>query len=76
MSELLDNLNEIELQKASFIIPKNLKKNVKALGVTGTLEYLDTTDATAQAKDIKAQVYHFYFYIKHFYLINIFFQEK
>lgn len=53
MSELLDNLNEIELQKASFIIPKNLKKDVKALGVTGTLEYLDTTDATAQAKDIK-----------------------
>lgn len=53
MSELLDNLNEIELQKASFIIPKNLKKNVSALGVTGTLEYLDTTDATAQAKDIK-----------------------
>lgn len=53
MSKLLDNLNEIELQKASFIIPKNLKKNVKALGVTGTLEYLDTTDATAQAKDIK-----------------------
>jgi len=53
VSELLDNLNEIELQKASFIIPKNLKKNVKALGVTGTLEYLDTSDATAQAKDIK-----------------------
>lgn len=53
MSKLLDNLNEIEMQKASFIIPKNLKKNVSALGVTGTLEYLDTSDATAQAKDIK-----------------------
>jgi len=53
VSKLLDNLNEIEMQKASFIIPKNLKKNVSALGVTGTLEYLDTSDATAQAKDIK-----------------------
>ena len=54
MSKLLDNLEEIEMQKASFIIPKNLKKDVKALGVTGILDDgIDTSDATATSKDIK-----------------------
>ena len=54
MSKLLDNLEEIEMQKASFIIPKNLKKDVKALGVTGILDGgIDTSDATATSKDIK-----------------------
>ena len=42
------------MQKASFIIPKNLKKDVKALGVTGILDGgIDTSDATATSKDIK-----------------------
>jgi len=31
MSKLIDNLTEIENQKAAFIIPNNIKKNVEIL---------------------------------------------
>lgn len=52
MSQLQDNLNEILRQKNTYLLPANLKKDVTVLGVTGTLESLDTSDADATAADI------------------------
>ena len=52
MSQLQDNLNEILRQKNVYLLPANLKKDVTVLGVTGTLESLDTSDADATAADI------------------------
>lgn len=52
MSQLQDNLNEILRQKNAYLLPANLKKDVTLLGVTGTLESLDTSDANATASDI------------------------
>lgn len=52
MSQLQDNLNEILRQKNTYLLPANLKKDVTLLGVTGTLESLDTSDANATASDI------------------------
>ena len=53
MSELQDNLRVILGQKQSYIIPENIKKDITVLGVTGTLEILDTSDADAVRTDIK-----------------------
>lgn len=52
MSQLQDNLNEILRQKNTYLLPANLKKDVTVLGVTGTLESIDTSDANAVASDI------------------------
>lgn len=52
MSQLQDNLNNILNQKNNYLLPENLKKDVTLLGVTGTLEAIDTSDATATADDI------------------------
>lgn len=38
MSTLQDGLDQIKLQKDTYIIPSNIKKNVTVFGVTGTLE--------------------------------------
>lgn len=42
----------IQTEKNNKIIPGNIKKNVKIFDVTGTLEAIDTSDATAEAIDI------------------------
>ena len=52
MSQLQDNLNNILNQKNNYLLPENLKKNITLLGVTGTLEAINTSDATATANDI------------------------
>ena len=52
MSQLNDNLTEILRQKDTYLLPANLKKDVSLLGVTGTYEGTDTSDATATADDI------------------------
>ena len=51
-NELQQNLDEILLDKETNLLSENLKEGVTVLGVTGTLETLDTSDATAQASDI------------------------
>ena len=51
-NELQQNLDEILLDKETNLLSQNLKEGVTVLGVTGTLETLDTSDATAQASDI------------------------
>lgn len=53
MSQLQDNLEEILRQKNTYLLPANLKKDVSLLGVTGTLEGLDTSDANAIASNIE-----------------------
>lgn len=53
MSQLQDNLNEILRQKNTYLLPANLKKDVTVLGVTGTLESIDTSDANAVALNIE-----------------------
>ena len=42
----------IQTEKNNKIIPGNIKKNVQIFDVTGTLEAIDTSDATAEAIDI------------------------
>lgn len=42
----------IQTEKNNKIIPGNIKKNVQIFDVTGTLEAIDTSDATAEAMDI------------------------
>ena len=42
----------IQTEKNNKIIPGNIKKNVQIFNVTGTLEAIDTSDATAEAMDI------------------------
>ena len=38
MTELENNLRRIAAQKQELLIPENIRKNVKVLGITGTLE--------------------------------------
>lgn len=52
MSQLQDNLEEILRQKNTYLLPANLKKDVSLLGVTGTYEGIDTSDADATADEI------------------------
>lgn len=42
----------IQTEKNTKIVPGNIKKNVQIFDVTGTLEAIDTSDATAEAMDI------------------------
>lgn len=54
MSDLKTNLQNILQEKQDKIIPENIKKDVQIFDVTGTMESgIDTSDATAQASDIK-----------------------
>lgn len=45
-------LNYVSDEKENKIIPENIKKDVTIFNITGTLENLDTSDATATAEDI------------------------
>lgn len=52
-NELQNILEEIRADKNAHLKPRNLKKNVTVLGITGTLDGgIDTEDATATAADI------------------------
>ena len=51
-NELQSVLDDIKLDKQTNLKPENIKKDITVLGVTGTLEDLDTSDATATANDI------------------------
>lgn len=51
-SELNTKLNQIKTDKDTYLTPSNIRKNVTVLGVTGQLEGIDTSDATATANDI------------------------
>lgn len=52
-TELQNTLNALLYEKATKIIPENIKSGVKVLGVEGTLtEGIDTSDANAEASDI------------------------
>lgn len=52
MATLLEKCNNIKNDKKLNLKPENLKAGVTCLGVTGTLEELDTSNATATASDI------------------------
>lgn len=52
MATLNENLQEILTEKQVKIIPENIKKDIQIFDVTGTLEVLDTSDATATVNDI------------------------
>lgn len=52
MATLLEKCNNIKNDKELNLKPENLKAGVTCLGVTGTLEELDTSNATATASDI------------------------
>ena len=52
MSKLQDNLTEIKRQKDLYLLPENIKAGVVVLGVTGTYESIDTSDATATVEDL------------------------
>lgn len=45
-------LNYVSDEKENKITPENIKKDVTIFNITGTLENLDTSDATATAEDI------------------------
>ncbi len=51
-STLRDNLNKILQEKEQKILPENIKQGVSILGVEGSIEILDTSDATAIASDM------------------------
>lgn len=51
-NELQSVLDDIKLDKQTNLKPKNIKKDITVLGVTGTLKDLDTSDATATTNDI------------------------
>ena len=51
-NELQSVLDDIKLDKQTNLKPENIKKDITVLGVTGTLEDLDTSDATATTNDI------------------------
>lgn len=51
-NELQSVLDNILNDKNTNLLPENLRKDVTALGVTGTYEGLDTSDATAVEADI------------------------
>ncbi len=52
MNPLLQKLTDIKNEKDQYLVPENVRKDVEVLGITGTLEELDTSDATALARDI------------------------
>lgn len=55
MSNLLqNNLDQILQEKNTKLLPENIKKDVQIFNIIGTLENsgIDTSDATAAAKDI------------------------
>ena len=51
-NELQTKLDAILLDKNTNLLPENLKAGVNCLGVNGTLNDVDTSDATAVAEDI------------------------
>ena len=51
-TELEQILDEIIVQKDTYLIPENIRSGVSVLGVEGTYEGTDTSDATASADDI------------------------
>lgn len=50
---LQTNLDKILTDKNTNLLPENLKQGITCLGVTGTLEALDTSDATATENQIE-----------------------
>ena len=50
--ELIKNLNEIKNQKETLLTPENIRAGVTLLGVEGSSEVVDTSDATADGDDI------------------------
>lgn len=52
MGTLKEKAQSILTEKNNKIIPGNIKKNVKIFDVTGTLDNIDTSDATALETDI------------------------
>lgn len=52
MSTILEKANEILTEKKSKILPANIKAGIQIFDIVGTLEELNTSDATATAEDI------------------------
>lgn len=52
MTELESNLRSIQAEKNSKLIPDNIRAGVKIFDVTGTVEVMDSSDATASASNI------------------------
>lgn len=52
MSTILEKANEILTEKKSKILPANIKAGIQIFDIIGTLEELNTSDATATADDI------------------------
>ena len=52
MNPLLQKLTDIKNEKDQYLVPENVRKDVEVLGITGTLEELDASDATARAEDM------------------------
>lgn len=52
MASLKDKANNILSDKSTNLLPENIKKDTTILGVVGTLETLDTSDANANINDI------------------------
>ena len=55
MSSLKEKANNILSDKSTNLLPENIKKDTTILGVVGTLETLDTSDANATPGDIIAE---------------------
>lgn len=55
MSSLKEKANNILSDKSTNLLPENIKKDTTILGVVGTLETLDTSDANATPDDIIAE---------------------
>lgn len=52
MSSLKEKANNILSDKSTNLLPENIKKDTTILGVVGTLETLDTSDANATPSDL------------------------
>lgn len=52
MSSLKEKANNILSDKSTNLLPENIKKDTTILGVVGTLEALDTSDANATPSDL------------------------
>ena len=52
MASLKDKANNILTDKTTNLLPENIKKDTTILGVVGTLETLDTSDANATPSDL------------------------
>ena len=52
MTELEKNLRSIKAEKDSKLIPDNIRAGVKIFDVEGTVEVMDSSDATATANNI------------------------